>query len=273
MTTSQEFFAAYDEQPNMRGARLAEIEVSQWSEGFRFEGLAAVFDQMMVFEDYSESIEHGAFRKALESGHNVPMFVEHSLKSDQLPLATTGAGTMRLKEVANGLKVEADVADTSLGRDLRVSVARGDIQGMSYGYVAGRGNTSLKRLSGRTHRTIRNLKKILDVSPTWDPAYAGTTAEFRSAAMAMGLSGSPESLQQILMGDLPQLEDGVANIGEVEPEALGENDHPSGVSEEATPLLAARKRRLSSTHRRRKRRCVGTKSATCESRKSGFTAT
>jgi uncharacterized protein len=239
---TDEFFAVYDEVPNMRGAKFAEMEVSKFKEGFKFEGLAAVFDETMVVEEeaYSESIEHGAFRKALASGQNVPMFVEHSLKSDQIPLATTGAGTMRLEEVAKGLFVDADIADTSLGRDLRVSVNRKDICGMSYGFVAGRGNTKVSRLNGRTHRSIRALKKILDVSPTWDPAYRGTAAEFRSAALAMGMSGSDESLQQLLSGDFPQLEDGVELVEE-EAELEKETETPSGVS---APLLAARKRRL-----------------------------
>lgn len=205
------FFARYDNTENHRSAALAEIEVSPWSEGFRFEGLAAVFDQVAVFPDLSEEIERGAFRKALSSSPNVPMFVEHSLKSDQIPLATTRAGTMRLAELAKGLKVEADVADTSLGRDLRVSVNRGDIAGMSYGFVAGRGNARWTRREGRTHRVISNLRKILDVSPTWDPAFAGTAAEFRTAALAAGVEydQEPETLEQILVGD-KQREDGRA---------------------------------------------------------------
>lgn len=232
------FFDAYDETPNHRGARLADIEVSEWSEGFRFEGLAAVFDEVMVLPDYSESVERGAFRKALAASPNVPMFVEHSLKSDQIPLATTAGGTMRLEETAQGLKVEADVADTSLGRDLRTSVKRGDIRGMSYGFVAGRGNTKLFRREGRTHRAIQGLKKILDVSPTWDPAYKGTAAQFRSAALAAGhVVSSTETLEQILLGGVPQLEARPTELEDTE--ELEET--PSGVSH---PRLAARQRRL-----------------------------
>jgi HK97 family phage prohead protease len=231
------FFAALDEQPAHRSSRLAEVDVSEWSEGFRFEGLAAVFGEEMVLPDYSESVEHGAFRKALAAGLNVPMFVEHSLKSDQIPLATTAAGTMRLEEVANGLKVTADVADTSLGRDLRVSVARGDIGGMSTGFVVGKGNAKVFRRNGRVHRAIQSFKKILDVSPTWDPAYGGTAGEFRSAALTAGyVPGSTESLQQLLMGGT-QLEDGAETEEELE-----ETVTPSGVGDR--PLLTARTRRL-----------------------------
>jgi HK97 family phage prohead protease len=226
---AEKFFDAYDEVPNHRSARLAEIEVSEWSEGFRFEGLAAVFGKPTeVGGQFYESVEHGAFRKALSSGENVPMFVEHALKSDQIPLATTAGGTMRLREVPEGLKVEADVADTTLGRDLRISVKRGDISGMSYGFIAGKGAAKWTRKEGRTHRVLHNLKKILDVSPTWDPEYQHTSAEFRTAQLAIG---SPESLQQILSGDLSQLEEGAV---------VEELDPPSGVS----TSLAARKRHL-----------------------------
>jgi HK97 family phage prohead protease len=228
------FFAALADKVAHRSARLADIEVSEWSEGFRFEGLAAVFDEAMLLPDYSESIERGAFRKILSAAPNVPMFVEHALKSDQIPLATTGAGTMKLEEAANGLKVIADVADTQLGRDLRTSVKRGDISGMSYGFVAGRENTKTFRRDGRTHRAITGFKRLLDVSPTWDPAYKGTSAEFRSVALALGdVPESTDTLQQTLSG-LRQLEGGATD------EVPTQEEAPSGVS----PRLAARQRRL-----------------------------
>lgn len=239
------FFAAYDEVPNLRGAEFTELEVSKWSEGFRFEGLAAVFDKPFEVPDqqYRESIEHGAFRKALSSGENIPMFYNHGLKSDQVPLATTGAGTMQLREVPNGLAVVADVADTQLGRDVRVSAARGDIKGMSYGFKAGRGNTDYSReRDGFVRRSIKAINKILDVSPTWNPAHPGTVAEFRSLALLQEASESADPLQRFLVGvDLTQLEEGAKETEETEET---EETPPSGVSDEATPRLAARKRQL-----------------------------
>ena len=239
-----EFFAKYDEVPNLRGADFAELEVSKWSEGFRFEGIAAVFDMPFEVPDkqYRESVEHGAFRKALSTGGNIPMLYNHGLKSDQVPLATTGAGTMQLREVAKGLAVVADVADTQLGRDIRTSAKRGDIRGMSYGMKTGRGNAQYSRTrDGWVHRSIKTINRILDVSPTWNPAHPDTLAEFRSlGALAQQVAESPDPLQQILMGaDLAQLEEGA-----VESEETAEPSPPSGVSEEATPLLAARERQL-----------------------------
>lgn len=240
------FFSDLELVPNMRGARFTDLEVSEWSEGFRFEGLAAVFDETMVVKDYSESVERGAFRKALAAGDNVPMFYDHSLKSDQVPLATTAGGTMRLREVPEGLQVEADVADTQLGRDVRVSAKRGDIRGMSYGFVAGRGNTKHEVRGGTVHRRVLGIKKILDVSPTWDPAYKRTTAEFRSLAVAEQLSEPVESLQQLLTGVYAQLEERVIDEDESEEHRSEERteETPSGVSGDWQVALAARKRRL-----------------------------
>jgi HK97 family phage prohead protease len=131
----------------------------------------------------------------------VPMLYEHQIG---LPLlASTRSGTLRLDEDAKGLAVSADVADTSLGRDLRVLANRGDIDAMSYGFVAGRGNSRVEFRSGKPHRTLIGFKHLTDVSPTWDPVFASAEGQFRS--LAMQYVDSPESLQQLHAGVYPQL--------------------------------------------------------------------
>jgi HK97 family phage prohead protease len=150
-------------------------------------------------------VERGTFRKVLtkmeEMKLAVPMLYEHQVG---LPLlASTRSGTLRLSEDAKGLAVSADVADTTLGRDLRVLAKRGDLGAMSYGFVAGRGNSKFEFRSGKPHRTLIGFKHLTDVSPTWDPVFASAEGQFRS--LAMQYVDSPESLQQLHAGVYPQL--------------------------------------------------------------------
>src|SRR6266511_3240538 len=120
--TSRDFFEALDRVPNTRAARFDQLEVSEWSGGFRFEGHAAVFNEVADLGEFTESVERGAFRKALAAGDNIPMLYRHN---SELPLlASTGGGTLKLEEDPRGLKVTADVAATSLGKDLKILVDR-----------------------------------------------------------------------------------------------------------------------------------------------------
>jgi hypothetical protein len=55
---------------------------------------------------------------------------------------------------------------------------------MSVGFVAGRENQKISERGGRVHRALTGFRKLLDVSPTWEPAYEGTSAELRSLTEA-----------------------------------------------------------------------------------------
>jgi HK97 family phage prohead protease len=168
------------ERPESRSAEFTDMEVGR--DGWSFEGLLSVYDSTADLGDWTESFARGAYRKVLASGDNVPMLYHHN---ETLPvLATTKGGTLTLKDDAKGLRVKADLAQHYVGEAVRELVKRGDITGMSPGFVAGKGNSKLEKRNGRVHRTIVGLKKLLDVSPTWLPAYTGTTAELRSLRMA-----------------------------------------------------------------------------------------
>jgi HK97 family phage prohead protease len=198
----QQFFDDLALIPNWRSAQFNDLTVSDLDDGgFRFEGHAAVFGDITDLGEFTESIERGAFRKVLTSAPNIPLLVEHDPTK---LLATTRAQTLRLAEDTKGLRVEADVADTSLGRDVRALVKRGDLYGMSFGFVSGRGNHKVSRRDGKIHRSLTGFKKILDVCATWDPAYRNAEAQFRS--LTMRYADSPGKLQQLLMGAYPQLE-------------------------------------------------------------------
>lgn len=238
------FFDAYDEVPNQRSAQFADLEIKEVKDGFLLDGYAAVFGEATDLGDFSEEIRHGAFRKVLARGENVPLLVEH--KPEYL-LASTKSGRLRLFEETRGLRVSANIPDTDLSRRVKTLADSGDLTGMSFGFIAGRGNSEITNRNGKPHRILKAFKKLLDVTTTWDPAYASAEAQFRSLSLAN--VGSTVPLQQFLLGVYPtQFQDGeeeeerarVARL-KIEDE-LRETHVPSGVSD--TPLLAARKRRL-----------------------------
>jgi hypothetical protein len=115
-----------------------------------------------------------------------------------------------LKEDAKGLLAEAEMDRTD--PDVQRVVAKirsGLVRGMSFGFVAGRENQRIEHRTGGVLRRLSGFKKLLDVGPVVGPAYSGTDVALRSALMQF--ADSSESLQQILMGAYPQLEEGAAD--------------------------------------------------------------
>ena len=229
----------------MRSVAFTDVDTS--NDGWSFEGLAAVYDQETDLGRFTESVSRGAYRKALPASGNIPMFYDHN---DKLPvLATTAGGTLTLSDDAKGLRVRADIAKHYVGEAVRELVVRGDIKGMSAGFVVGGGNSHLEHRGNKPHRNITGFKKILDVSPTWEPAYSGTTAELRSLR-ALQIAEDIEQAQQFLKGAAPQLEDGVPADAEVAVEPDSEQDPAEDVPAEQRSGVdweiqaAARKRRL-----------------------------
>src|SRR4029453_10465384 len=143
---------------------------------------------------------------------------------------------LKLAEDKKGLRVEAELGNDFVSDYVRERVRRGEVDGMSYGFVAGPDNSKIERRPDKPHRTLLGFTRLLDVSPTWDPAYAGTSAELRAAISAAGWP------QEILDGECPQIEEAVAvpyDTDAEEARASGSDTEPF-----EAPALAAAKRRL-----------------------------
>ena len=98
-------------------------------------------------------------------------------------MATTRAKTLRLAADTKGLHFEMDLPQHHPHvRMLEEQVECGEVVGASFGFKAGPGNSRIEFRGNRPHRTLSGFKQILDVSPTWEPAYAQTegTIEIRS---------------------------------------------------------------------------------------------
>lgn len=189
--------------PNLRASPLEDVDMTPTARGYAFDGIAAPIGAVADIGSFTEEYERGAFRRFLAARKdNIPFVHEHNPRD---LLATTRSGRLRLEEEMRGLRVKADIVKTDLSERIKALVDSGDIGGMSIGMVVGPKNSTITYRNGKPHRLIQGFRKILDVCTTFDPAYATTEAQFRS--IAMQLADSPTTLQQLLMGAYPQLQE------------------------------------------------------------------
>jgi uncharacterized protein len=157
-----------------RERRVAEIEVR--AKGRRLEGYAALFGIEARIGSFTESIRAGAFTDALAKP-DILALVDHD---PARVLARTRSGTLRLSQDAKGLAFALDVPDTQAGHDVLALAERGDVGGMSFGFVVPAGGDSWQG-DARELRTIDLFE--ISVVLAW-PAYDGTVVNAR--AMTQG---------------------------------------------------------------------------------------
>jgi len=137
-------------------------------------GYAAVFNQMTrIGSWFDEVIAPGAFANAINGG-DIRALINHDTGR---VIGRTTAGTLLLSEDAKGLRSEIILPDTTDGRDLAVSLGRGDITGMSFGFSIVR--EEWDESGDMPKRTILEAN-LFEVSPVTFPAYEGTDIAMRS---------------------------------------------------------------------------------------------
>jgi hypothetical protein len=152
-----------------------EIREATDGAGMTFSGYAAVFNSPSEPLPFTERIAPGAFSRSLRSRNEIKLFVNHD---SSRVLASKRAGTMRLSEDAYGLRVEADLPDTTDGRDMAVLIRRGDIDSMSFGFTVPQGGDSWS--DDGKERELREIRLHECSIVTGFPAYSATTASVRS---------------------------------------------------------------------------------------------
>lgn len=155
----------------------------------KFVGHASTFGNKYPVGDprrlgFWETMGKTAFDRAVGEPQDVGFFVDHNVSADKL-LARTTSGTMSLSTDKKGLLVEADLADTTAGRDLRISLERGDVNAMSIGFFVTADEWSEQK-DGTDLRTIHDID-LYDVSAVAFPANPATDAQLRSVLEAAGL--------------------------------------------------------------------------------------
>lgn len=147
--------------------RFFSVETRVTKKGKRniIEGHAAVFNELS--EDlggFREKINTGAFDGVLDD--DVRAFFNHD---PNFLLARTSSGTLKLGVDKKGLKYSFEVPDTTAGRDLLVSMKRGDITQSSFAFQVQ--SDTWNTTSKGEIRTIEKVSRLFDVSPVSIPAY------------------------------------------------------------------------------------------------------
>ena len=149
---------------------------------------------------YDEVIEAGALDHT--DLRDVRFLVNHNV--DMIPLArsrnNTDNSTMQMTVDGEGMaiRVDLDVENNTEARNLYSAVSRGDISGMSFMFVVD-GDSWDDVDSDHPTRTIRNIKRVLEVSAVTFPAYEATSITAR------GLSDALESAKDSLESERRRL--------------------------------------------------------------------
>jgi HK97 family phage prohead protease len=152
-----------------------ELRQGPTGDGMSFTGYAAVFNSDSEPLPFIERIMPGAFKKSLKGRNTIKMYMNHD---SSMLLASTRSKTLRLEEDSRGLLVNADLPDTTVGRDLSVLMKRGDVDSMSFGFSVPSGGDKWSD-DGMT-RELRQVR-LHEVSVvTGFPAYKATSATVRS---------------------------------------------------------------------------------------------
>lgn len=171
---------AYEDEAGVehRVMEHAKIEMREMSDmadagGMTFYGYAAVFDSPSEPLPFTEVIKPGAFARTLKSRNEIKLLMNHDTGR---VLASRRAGTLRLSEDATGLRVEADLPETTDGRDLAYLLKRGDITTMSFGFTVPAGGDYW---SDENNRELRDVR-LHEVSIAPYAAYPASSAGVRS---------------------------------------------------------------------------------------------
>jgi HK97 family phage prohead protease len=224
----------------------AEFEIRETADGMTFTGYAAVFNSRSEnLGGFTEFVAPGAFTRSLKTRNDVKLLWNHDTS---IVLGSTRARTLSLTEDEKGLRVEAQLPNTSAGRDAAELLKRGDVDSMSFGFsvIKDSWNTS------GDERTL-NAVRLHEVSVVAFPAYpetAGTTSVRSFDVLATRAQVDPD----LLSSALTRLETGqdldndsrdllLDVIGKVSP-AVEVNPEPEPSMIGDLGLLALKKKRL-----------------------------
>lgn len=160
---------------------ISPLEIRAVTEGGakKLRGYAAVFNRKSeILWYFREIIKPGAFKNAINKS-DVRALVDHD-PSRIIGRSIPGraGNTLSLREDEVGLYYEVEPADTQAGRDIIVSVERGDVSGSSFAFTVR--TDTWRTVDGEQQREIEEVDEIFDVSPVTYPAYPDSTVGIRS---------------------------------------------------------------------------------------------
>ena len=184
-------------QKNEKEIRLANvqdfmIERSEDEGKMVIEGYAAVYDSETLIGDetwgFYERIAKGAFEGA--NMKDVPLKYNHE---NAVPiLARTRNKSLTLTPDDKGLKIRAELLDTTDGVDMYKRIKAGLIDKMSFAFTV-REEVVSDQDKTTPKRTIKKFDRIFDVSVVDTPAYDDTSIYARSRELSEGWRGELEN--------------------------------------------------------------------------------
>lgn len=199
-----------------------DIEVREEPDGMRFTGYAAVFNSPSEPLPFIETIDKGAFVRSIDSRNDIKLLWNHNSAD---VLGSTRAKTLKLYEDERGLRVEALLPQTTLGKDAAILLKRGDIDSMSFGFSVPRNGDDWSN-DGMT-RTLKSVR-LHEISIVSYPAYkatAGTTSVRGLHGVAVRAEVDVDALADVMLKieegkSLSEDEAGIMNkvLGQLSPE-------------------------------------------------------
>ena len=163
----------------IKEVRLKEIRAieNEEQEKMIVEGYAIVFDEPTDL-GYIEVIERGA----LDNCDMSDVCMKYNHEDTTLIMARTRNKSLQLSVDEHGLKVYAELIDTSSNRDIYKSIQAGLLDKMSFAFIVSDANWDT--VDGEDIRRITGIGKLFDVSVVDVPAYDQTEIYARSKEVA-----------------------------------------------------------------------------------------
>jgi len=154
-------------------------------------------EELGIVKRFKEKISKGSFKRALENSmEDIDFLADHN---PDLVLASTKNGTLKLEEDDIGLRMEAKIINTSVGRDWFEMISSGLITNMSFGFKVV--DDVWEKISDDLYERNINDLELFEVSAVRTPAYAQSTIASR------GL----DIVDETIIPDIVQKEDKMDN--------------------------------------------------------------
>lgn len=162
----------------------ANIETRQTDdEQDKVSGFGLVYEEETeLFPGFVEIIRKDAFKDSLERNRERPVKSYFNHDPSNVLATTISEPPLVVQNRDEGIFYEAEIPDTSYGRDLKVNLSRKNVQGSSFAFdIPGEDGEKLwEDEDGVIHREI--IKgELYELGPVTDPAYMQAEAGLRSA--------------------------------------------------------------------------------------------
>jgi len=142
------------------------VEMRALEDEMTVEGYAAVFDSVTDLGWMKEVIDRNAFDGADMSD----IVMKYNHEDSVLPMARTRGGSLQFDIDDHGLKIRANLPDTSVNRDIYTLIKDGVLSKMSFAFTVKNEEYDYETDT----RRILAFDKIFDVSVVDVPAYEST---------------------------------------------------------------------------------------------------